>query len=505
MEKIDDDVQKDQVSVMNKLLNDALRAKGYAGPDIKMVLTDVTDPKGPYYTDTLTNVVVFDRKELAKSNRDQILNALGHEFGHYSKEDNKTGNQTIANYSGEKLEDRIKGMVSKEATEDTLARIRNNKNVITGEEGKKLADSIPMNRREYVKWGRVLKGVGVGAFVFFRMGFAYAEISLGGPIGWGHGAAQGFFGLSETIEGLDHIRLGFKDIDEDEKSAFSLSRTILGDSEEFINLGVAMTTEHAMVYAKAFNSVPTMVKMLGNKYSGYSKLEQGTSKSGIEIAVEDSTAVKTLDSNNKNTVTQEVVLYEDENSKITIDVKNVSIEDNETTGNTNNVQKQEQDTNVISPNQTKTDSGKQQGTSTKVADTTTTQKKISQNSNTSNTSNTINEIKAKGWTPSFEKKAIQVYEDFKKEGLEVSSHFVARFLNRKNQNLTQEKIIEMYKKDAINYKEKVTDMSMPDGYKINNVRYYNNIRVVTNQNDTELITVVEDKYDKALDNVNKGK
>ena len=49
--KVDDDVQKDQVSVMNKLLNDALRAKGYAGPDIKMVLTDVTDPNGPYYTE----------------------------------------------------------------------------------------------------------------------------------------------------------------------------------------------------------------------------------------------------------------------------------------------------------------------------------------------------------------------------------------------------------------------------------------------------------------------
>ena len=93
--------------------------------------------------------VVFDRKELAKSNRDQILNALGHEFGHYSKEDNKTGSQTIANYSGDKLEDRTKAMVSKEATEDTLASIRNNPNVITGEEGKKLADSIPMDRREY--------------------------------------------------------------------------------------------------------------------------------------------------------------------------------------------------------------------------------------------------------------------------------------------------------------------------------------------------------------------
>ena len=119
-----------------------------------------------------------------------------------------------------------------------------------------------------------------------------------------------------------------------------MSRTILGDSEEFINLGVAMTTEHAMVYAKAFSSVPTMVKMLGNKYSGYNKLEQGASKSGIEIAVEDSTAIKTV-SNNKNTVTQtgnnskEVVLYEDKNSKITIDVKDVSIENNETIGSTN--------------------------------------------------------------------------------------------------------------------------------------------------------------------------
>ena len=147
--KIDDKTQVEKVSVMNKLLNDALRAKGYAGPDIKMVLTDVTDPNGPFYTDTLTNVVVFDRKQLANSNRDKILNALGHEFGHYSKEDNKTGNQTIANYTGDKLEDRTKAMVSKEATEDTLAAIRNNPNVITGDEGKKLAESIPMEKREY--------------------------------------------------------------------------------------------------------------------------------------------------------------------------------------------------------------------------------------------------------------------------------------------------------------------------------------------------------------------
>ena len=161
--KIDDKTQVEKVSVMNKLLNDALRAKGYAGPDIKMVLTDVTDPNGPFYTDTLTNTVVFDRKMLASLDRDKILNILGHEFGHYSKEDNKTGTQTIANYTGAKLEDRTKAMVSKEATEDTLASIRNNPNVITGEEGRLLAENIPMDRREYLAVG--ISGSISGSFI----------------------------------------------------------------------------------------------------------------------------------------------------------------------------------------------------------------------------------------------------------------------------------------------------------------------------------------------------
>ena len=105
-----------------------------------------------------------------------------------------------------------------------------------------------------------------------------------------------------------------------------------------------MTTEHAMVYAKAFSSVPSMLKMLGNKSSSYVKLEQGVSKiskNGIEVAAEDLTTVKVGSSNNKNTVTQigknskEVVLYEDKNSKITVDVEDVFIEDTGTTKSTN--------------------------------------------------------------------------------------------------------------------------------------------------------------------------
>ena len=185
-------------------MNNSLRAKGYAGPNIKMVLTDVNAPNGPYYTDTLTNTVVFDRKKLASANRDEILNALGHEFGHYSKEDNKTGTQTIANYSGEKLEDRTKGMVAKEATEDTLAAIRNNKNVITGEEGKQLADSIPMERREYYKAfmfkGKVTK---VAAGVEIDLGVIYNKDQITGEEEFGYVfGGQGIFGIDYGKEDI---------------------------------------------------------------------------------------------------------------------------------------------------------------------------------------------------------------------------------------------------------------------------------------------------------------
>ena len=277
--KIDDETQVEQVSVMNKLLNDALRAKGYKGPDIKMVLTDVKDPNGPYYTDTLTNVVVFDRKELAKSNRDEILNALGHEFGHYSKEDNKTGTQTIANYSGEKLEDRTKGMVSKEATEDTLAAIRNNKNVITGEEGKKLAESIPMDRREYVKWGRVFRGTAITFLGGFRTFLGISEVGLGaasssvgvGVLVVGHGAAQTGFGISDMGEGIHDIYLGFKDVDDEEQQAVRISKKVLGKYEEPLNFAVGATTNQAVVIGQAFYRFPIMSSTTGNINSSNEK------------------------------------------------------------------------------------------------------------------------------------------------------------------------------------------------------------------------------------------
>ena len=301
---------------MNKLLNDALRAKGYAGPDIKMVLTDVEDPNGPYYTDTLTNVVVFDRKELAKSNRDQILNALGHEFGHYSKEDDIDKSQDIANHTGKLLEDRTKGMVSKEATEDTLARIRNNLNVITGEEGKKLAESIPMDRREYVKWERVFRGTAITFSGGFRTFLGISEIGLGaasssvgvGVLVVGHGIAQTGFGISDIGEGVHDIYLGFKDVDDEKQQAVRISKKVLGKYEEPLNFAVGATTDQAVVIGQAFYRFPRIGSMTGNTNSSTKKEsnsnvtteKQKTNNTGTEKVVEDTTTVKTVGSNNKD-------------------------------------------------------------------------------------------------------------------------------------------------------------------------------------------------------------
>ena len=271
--------QVEQVSVMNKLLNDALRAKGYAGPDIKMVLTDVTNPNRPYYTDTLTNTVVFDRKKLANSNRDEILNALGHEFGHYSKEDDIDKSQEIANHTGELLENRTKDMVAKEATEDTLVAIRNNPNVIIGEEGKLVV---------------------------------------------GHGAAQTGFGISDMGEGIHDVYLGFKDVDDEKQQAVRISKKVLGKYEEPLNFAVGAATDQVVVIGQAFYRFPRMGSMTGNTNSSTKKEsnsnvtteKQKSNNNRAEKVVEDTTAVKTVGSNNKNTNNQQKVVLVDKNPKL---------------------------------------------------------------------------------------------------------------------------------------------------------------------------------------------
>ena len=170
-------------------------------------------------------------------------------------------------------------MVAKEATEDTLAAIRNNKNVITGEEGKKLAESIPMDRREYVKWGRVFRGTAITFLGGFRTFLGISEIGLGaasssvgvGVLVVGHGAAQTGFGISDMGEGIHDIYLGFKDVDDEEQQAVRISKKVLGKYEEPLNFAVGATTDQVVVIGQAFYRFPRMSSTTGNINSSNEK------------------------------------------------------------------------------------------------------------------------------------------------------------------------------------------------------------------------------------------
>ena len=101
-----------------------------------------------------------------------------------------------------------KGMVAKEVTEDTLVAIRNNKNVITGEEGKKLAESIPMDRREYYEAitfeGRIMATV-IGADA--GMGVIYYKDPRTGEEQFGRIENIAVkYGVSTAIEGGGTIK-----------------------------------------------------------------------------------------------------------------------------------------------------------------------------------------------------------------------------------------------------------------------------------------------------------
>ena len=127
-----------------------LRDKGYKGQAIKIVLTDVADKTIPFYTDTTTGVMVFDRESLARADRKSLINYIGHETGHFSSLDNGIKNdQIIANYTGEQLEKKTENLSFKNPSKETIEDLRNSDNVITGEFGKWIAESIPMDRRKY--------------------------------------------------------------------------------------------------------------------------------------------------------------------------------------------------------------------------------------------------------------------------------------------------------------------------------------------------------------------
>ncbi|MBR8734944.1 hypothetical protein IX329_002559 [Fusobacterium necrophorum] len=147
--KINDEVVNEKAGAMLTILEDTLTKLGYKGKEIRFAITDVIDPNGNTFTSTKEHITVLDRKFLATATKEDLLERVAHEFGHYTKEDNEMKSQKVAKYFSSLVMEKVKGVPSKTATEETYARIRNNKNVITGKEGNEIAKSIPMEDREY--------------------------------------------------------------------------------------------------------------------------------------------------------------------------------------------------------------------------------------------------------------------------------------------------------------------------------------------------------------------
>lgn len=95
---------------------------------------------------------------------------------------------------------------------------------------------------------------------------------------------------------------------------------------------------------------------------------------------------------------------------------------------------------------------------------------------------TLGEISRKEWNDSFKQKAIETYWEFNKAGVEMSSHALARYLDRG--------------KDSFSFNDILLQSKMDYNYRDSNqygIKYYNGIALVYNENNTEIVSIVKRK------------
>lgn len=93
---------------------------------------------------------VIDEDYVLSMTKEQALNGIGHEYGHYSKADDiATRDQTVANHTGKRVEDLTKNLSSKAVSEATWKNLVNTSSVITGPGADVIANRIPVDEMEY--------------------------------------------------------------------------------------------------------------------------------------------------------------------------------------------------------------------------------------------------------------------------------------------------------------------------------------------------------------------
>ncbi|WP_375168872.1 hypothetical protein [Sneathia sanguinegens] len=72
--------------------------------------------------------------------------------------------------------------------------------------------------------------------------------------------------------------------------------------------------------------------------------------------------------------------------------------------------------------------------------------------------NTIKKIKRSKWNNKFKRKTIKTYDDFRKKGIEISSHEVSRIVQRiQDKKITPDEIVNTYNKFRVVTNEKDTE------------------------------------------------
>ncbi|KDE60937.1 hypothetical protein FUSO3_11585 [Fusobacterium necrophorum BL] len=157
--KSEAELERAKAAVINQAMNQFAISRGYpvkydqegnAILPITTIVTKISDPNTPMYMSATGDQFVIDEDYVLSMTKEQALNGIGHEYGHYSKADDiATRDQTVANHTGKRVEELTKNLSSKAVSEATWKNLVNTSSVITGPGADVIANRIPVDEMEY--------------------------------------------------------------------------------------------------------------------------------------------------------------------------------------------------------------------------------------------------------------------------------------------------------------------------------------------------------------------
>ena len=229
--------------------------------------------------------------------KEQALNGIGHEYGHYSKADDiATRDQTVANHTGKRVEELTKNLSSKPVSEATWKNLVNTSSVITGPGADVIANRIPVGEREYVNWHRLGEGVIETGISGVRIAQGAGEVTVGagilstgvgfvpGGLLAGHGSSEVVFGVNDGVAGLHKIWLAI--LEKDDVAEKNYLREKFGEGYSLFNYMSAASTSQTQTIKHAYGNTeklssspreePEKGKALGYKPAkGYEYVRKG--------------------------------------------------------------------------------------------------------------------------------------------------------------------------------------------------------------------------------------